>query len=237
MRDDASRDARSAGDDRIERVAVFGEDDDRLARSDRAADAADRIFELVRQRARQRDQALEQPRALPPRSFKPARRQHRIRLDVVGVIRLFPRQRRLGRFGARRRRAAPAGDAACAAIAAAEDAARRAIVMAIKRTARSSRPRARPDRPRVVARCRPAAPLPRRSGGRQHMRAPRDGEADVAAAPPKDRDRIAAPRPSTCRYSNAARSPECGVADTNTHHGAREASRDTAAPRSVPGAR
>ena len=105
------------------------------------------------------------------------------------------------------------------AIAVAEDAARRAIVMAMSRTARSSRPRAF-QIARAYRSTAASNAAPRPSGDAAAGASVATGQADVARGPPEDRDRIAgcAHRRQVIERGAIA---ECGVAETNTHHGAR----------------
>ncbi len=91
-------DARRLSTIAVERVAIFGEHDDWLAREGEQSTQAPNLRTGAAAR-RQSDQALDRACALLRRRSSPCARQHRIRFDIVGVIRLFPRQRRLGRLG------------------------------------------------------------------------------------------------------------------------------------------
>ena len=86
----APRRRRQGGDDGVERVAVLREDHGRLARDGeqppQAANLRSRLAAV-----RQRDQLLER-RSFFVDALEPARRQHRIRLEVVRSIDLLPWQ-------------------------------------------------------------------------------------------------------------------------------------------------
>ena len=186
--DDPLRRRAEAVDDGIERVAVFGEHDDRLARDGEQSMQAPNLRTGSAARC-QCDQALDGA-ALFRGVVQSWRSQHRIRFCIVGVIRLFPRQRRLGRLGrdvsqqgkpamertgdCRHRRCRPPrhrhGDQADGAVVT---------------------PARDPHRPRVTLDAGQQCRLFIGRADAQHMRAAGNGEADIAAASAEDRDRIA----------------------------------------------